>query len=45
MNVFLIVVAVALAVACAVVVTLLGIVDVEQVIMSIDRFDLLPQTA
>ena len=27
------------------VVTLLGIVDVEQVIMSIDRFDLLPQTA
>ena len=27
------------------VVTLLGIVDVDQVIMSIDRFDLLPQTA
>lgn len=27
------------------VVTLLGIVDVEQIIMSIDRFDLLPQTS
>lgn len=27
------------------VVTLLGIVDVEQIIMTIDRFDLLPQTA
>lgn len=26
-------------------VTLLGIVDVEQIIMSIDRFDLLPQTS
>ena len=24
--------------------TLLGIVDVEQIIMSMDRFDLLPQT-
>ena len=28
---------------CAV--TLLGIVDVEQIIMSIDRFDLLPQSS